>query len=211
MTYAIQKHQKKIGINLKKKLSNTHTCVRVRVKQFHWTGDRAREKEVRERERERNFKRKRMWVRMKNKIHKEKHRWAFSVRDNVWWSTYRLCYAVCVLGSRFVLFTKTEWTRTTIIDEKKIVQWTRAFARKYQMYNSSTITTFSRLLSSRFLHISIYVSIYCTSLYMYCLLPVFSGSFSQSLYDLHFLDLLFVLLFIFFSLFFNSIFVCSPL
>lgn len=43
---------KKIGINLKKKLSNTHTCVRVRVKQFHWTGDRAREKEVRERERE---------------------------------------------------------------------------------------------------------------------------------------------------------------
>lgn len=100
-----------------KTLKHTHmrACARETIS-LNW---RQSKREGGERERERNFKRKRMWVRMKNKIHKEKHRWAFSVRDNVWWSTYRLCYAVCVLGSRFVLFTKTEWTRTTIIDEKK--------------------------------------------------------------------------------------------
>lgn len=188
--------------------AHTHACVRACVCAWNNFIELATEEE--ERRGERNFERERMWVRMKNEIHKEKHR----VERSEWEIVCDGQPIVCV--TQFVYWVHALFCspkrnvreRTTIIDEKKIVQWTRAFARKYQMYNSSTITTFSWLTLLPLLIVSICVSIYCTSLY--CLLPVFSCSFSQSLYDLHFLVLFFVLLFIF-LLFSYSFFVCSPL
>lgn len=96
-------------------------------------------------------------------LREKKNRWAYNgnetekkhTQKNVWWSTYCMCYAVCVLGSRFVcaLFCslvckKKDKRKENGMYENKNNRRKKKSCnepvrmRANQMYNSSTITTF---------------------------------------------------------------------
>lgn len=96
-------------------------------------------------------------------VREKKNRWAYNgnetekkhTQKNVWWSTYCMCYAVCVLGSRFVcaLFCslvckKKDKRKENGMYENKNNRRKKKSCnepvrmRANQMYNSSTITTF---------------------------------------------------------------------